>query len=94
MLTPIHVDEPGGMGVFEAHPDHRRGLRNLERERHIHDARYAGQVAVVQGVTFHPVLVVLLLLCRRPRLVGKWPSLYDTLPCRYPFRRVVVLDVP
>ena len=59
MLTIVHVDAAPVVDAFVCHLNHLGGLRDLEWERDVGDARHAGLEALRDGV-FGAIPVVLL----------------------------------
>src|SRR4051812_27760435 len=69
-------------------------LKNLKRVRQVGDARHAGQIAVVEGIICQPLVEVLLLPGRGPRLIGDVVALDNPLTGRFAEAGGMTLDVP
>src|SRR5439155_1730492 len=64
-----HAHDPAGAGKFVGYQDRVARLDDLKRMRHVCRAGHTRQVALDLGVERQPVVGVLLLLLRGPRLV-------------------------
>jgi len=71
MLAAVRVDVARCVHVLVQERDRLGKLNDLERERHVRDARHAGQVAVCLGVERCAVRVVPLALLQRLGAIGE-----------------------
>ena len=76
----VHEDIPNRMFVLEEHHHRGRRLRNLKRERLVHDAGHSRQETLGVGVSGQAVLVVRIAFLHRPGLVRQLAALDHTHP--------------
>ena len=93
-LPPIRPDPAKGMAVFVRDDRQFRRLEDLKRVRQVGNAWDTGQVTITQRVSGHPILVIVRLPGRCPRLVRDLQPLHDTLPPRHSLLSIVVLKIP
>ena len=67
---PVEMNGARGVGELVGDVDFVGALRDLERERHVHGARGAGQIAFQLRIAVDPMLGIHLLLRQRFGFVG------------------------
>ena len=94
MWRAVREDVADGVHVLVQDSQLVRLLDDLERKRHVHDARHARQVTLGFRVQRGALFVVLLLLCQRPRLIRDLVAFDHALPAGHPLLGRMILNVP